>query len=393
MRHRFLAAAIMLAAFFVGFRQATDYLRVHVEAVVVDTHNDAVQRMIAGEDLSVRTWKGHSDIPRLLAGGVDVQLFSIWVHPDDSSRGYYAQAEEQIDAVERLVARSQGAAVLARNSADIARAVREGKLAAMMGMEGGHMLEGKTANLRHFYDRGVRYMGLTWNNSTGWATSAKDEAERGTAEAGLTDMGKQVVREMNSLGMLVDVSHAGERTFWDVLAASTKPVIASHSSVWSLCPHRRNLKDDQIRALAAKGGVMFINFYPLFIDSSFASKEERMRRPFKRLIDSVTALTPGNEFAKEQAVARAIAPMYQAIRPPLSLLVDHIEYVIRLVGADHVGIGSDFDGITVAPLDMDDVTFLPGITRELLARGHSAEEVRKVLGGNFLRVLAEAERP
>jgi membrane dipeptidase len=325
---------------------------------------------------------------------VDVEVFSIWVPPEKTGRSYFDQANEQIDSVASLVRRNPARALLARSSADVERAVREDKFAAMLGIEGGHPLEGKIENLDYFYGRGVRYMTLTWNNSTAWASSAKDETDPETtlSHKGLTELGKQIVRKMNALGMLVDVSHVGEQTFWNVIATSTKPVIASHSSAWAICPHRRNLKDDQLRAIAKNGGVVFINFAPFFIDSTFAGKESRMRGAHKREIDSLTRVTPGDEFTKENAIARFLAAEYLPIRPPLSLLVDHFDYVAKLIGPDHVGIGSDFDGISTTPLDMDDVTFLPNLTRELLKRGYSETDVRKMLGGNFLRVLKEAER-
>jgi membrane dipeptidase len=366
----------------------------HFDAIVVDTHNDVAQRMISGEDISVLTATGHSDLPRLREGGVDVEIFSIWVPPEKTRRSYYDQADEQIDSVESLAKRNPAGVLLARSSADIEKAVREHKLAAMMGMEGGHPLLDSIGNLDHFYGRGVRYMTLTWNNSTSWATSAKDETDPETtlAHKGLTEVGRAIVRKMNEMGMLVDVSHVGEQTFWDVIRTTTKPVIASHSSVWNLCPHRRNLKDDQLRAIAKNGGVVFINFNPGFIDSTFSAKEEKMRAPHQREIDSLMKALPGDEFMKENRIARRFAAEYLPIRPPLSLLVDHFDYVAKLVGADHVGIGSDFDGISVTPLGMDDVAALPNVTRELLKRGYSESDVRKMLGGNFLRVLKEAER-
>lgn len=390
---RALVAFLLFGAALPARFQTTDHRTLHSDAIVVDTHNDVPQRMIAGEDISVRTSIGHSDLPRLMEGGVDVEMFSIWVPPEKVSRSYFDQAEEQIDSVVSFAARNPSAVLLALSSADIERSVRERKLAAMMGMEGGHPLLDRIENLDHFYARGVRYMTLTWNNSTSWATSAKDETDPETtlAQAGLTAKGREIVRKMNALGMMVDISHAGERTFWDVMAATTKPVIASHSSAWSLCPHRRNLKDDQLKAVAKNGGVVFINFAPFFIDSTFAGKDQAMRASRRREIDSLDRILVGDEFSKGNAVARYLAADYLSIRPPLSVLVDHFDYVAKLIGTDHVGIGSDFDGIPVTPLDMDDVTFLPNITRELLKRGYSESDVRKMLGGNFLRVLKAVE--
>ncbi len=390
----FFVAATILVSASGAFSQPRTARDIHFDAVVVDTHNDVAQRMLNGEDISVLTQAGHSDLPRFRQGGVDVEMFSIWVPPEKTQRSYFDQADEQIDSVESLARRNPAAVVLARSSFDVDRAVREHKLAAMLGMEGGHPLGDAIGNLDHFYNRGVRYLTLTWNNSTSWATSAKDETNPETtlAHRGLTVFGKAVVRKMNDLGMLVDVSHVGERTFWDVIGTSTRPIIASHSSVWSLCHHRRNLKDDQLKAIAKNGGVVFINFNPAFIDSTFADKEAKMRAPHQREIDSLVRVLPGDTFTKENAIARHFAAEYLPIRPPLSVLVDHFDYVAKLIGPDHVGIGSDFDGINVTPLGMDDVTALPNLTRALLERGYSEADVKKMLGGNFLRVLKEAER-
>ena len=400
MAHRrlhLLIATLLVAAH--AFAQTPEYRKIHFGAIVVDTHNDAAQRLINGEDISFRTRTGHSDLPRFEEGGVDVEIFSIWVPPEKTATSYYAQANEQIDSVLGFVNRNPSRVLLARSSGDIERSVAEQKLAAMMGMEGGHPLEDNLENLGYFYGRGVRYMTLTWNNSTSWATSAKDEsdpettlARKGLTKKGLTEKGREVVRTMNALGMIVDVSHAGEQTFWDVIRTTTRPVIASHSSVWNLCPHRRNLKDDQLKAIAKNGGVVFINFAPFFIDSTFAAKDERMRTLRRREIDSLERSLTGDEYTKENAISRYLAADYLPIRPALSVLVDHFDYVAKLIGADHVGIGSDFDGINVTPLGMDDVTYLPGLTRELLARGYGDSDVRKILGGNFLRVLKEVEK-
>jgi membrane dipeptidase len=237
-------------------------------------------------------------------------------------------------------------------------------------------------------------MTLTWNNSTDWATSAKDETDPDARlpRKGLSSFGKKVVRRMNRLGMMVDVSHVGERTFWDVMKVTRKPVIASHSSAWALSHHRRNLKDNQLRAIAKNGGVVFINFAPWFIDSTYSAKETALEERYKPRIDSIRGSIKGDDFIKDQFTAEALKTEYEPIRPTLATLIDHFDYVAKLIGVDHVGIGSDFDGIPVTPRGMDDVTHLPNITRELLRRGYSETDVRKILGENFLRVLREVER-
>ena len=367
-----------------------DSRKLHGDALVVDTHNDVVQRILMGEDISVRTHHGHSDLPRFREGGVDVEIFSIWVPPEQITRSYFDQANEQIDSIESFVRRNPSVVRMARREDEIKKFVQEGKFVAMLGLEGGHHIGNDLKKLENFFRRGVRYMTLTWNNSTDWATSAKDETDlsKNLRPKGLTELGRKVVRRMNELGMMVDISHVGERTFWDVMEVTTKPVIASHSSAWTLCPHRRNLKDDQLKAIAKNGGVVFITFVPWFIDSTFAAKENLVRVQNKSRIDSLLSTLPkGNEFLRDLTVAEFLKAEYRPIRPPLSLLIDHIEYVVKLIGVDHVGIGSDFDGMSVSPGEMDDVTFLPNITRELLKRGYSAEDIRKILGENFMRVF------
>jgi membrane dipeptidase len=365
----------------------------HFNSIVVDTHNDVVQRILAGEDLSTLTTFGHSDLERFRDGGLDVELFSIWVPPERTSRSYYEQANEQIDSILSLAARNPDRMVMASTVADIEKGVAAGKFVGMLGVEGGHHIEDDTMKLRALYDRGVRYMTLTWNNSTSWATSASDETrDTLTREKGLTDLGRSIVSQMNAMGMLVDISHVGEETFRDALETTTKPVIASHSSVWKISPHRRNLKDWQLDAIRKNGGVVFINFAPWFIDSTFDAKETAMRKANASRIDSLTAALNEDEFIEDLKVARMLWPEYDRIRPTISQVLDHFDYVARRIGVDHVGIGSDFDGISVAPKGLDDVTKFPDLTAGLLARGFTGEDVAKILGGNFLRVLREAER-
>src|SRR5258706_3393546 len=252
MRFWMRTASFALLAAVAGFGPQTDYRKLHFDALVVDTHNDVVQRVLAGEDISKRTRHGQSDLPRFREGGLAVDVFSMWFPPEKKSRPYFDQADEQIDSIESLVRRNPGQAGLAHSSGELERLVKDGKFVAMLGMEGGHPIANDLHKLEHFYRRGVRYMTLTWNNSTDWATSAKDESDRAARlpRKGLSPFGKQVVRRMNELGMMVDISHVGERTFWDVLKVTRKPVIASHSSAWALSHHRRNLQDNQLRAIA-----------------------------------------------------------------------------------------------------------------------------------------------
>jgi membrane dipeptidase len=388
-----LPAALLTVAMLTSAGDQADYRTVHFKALFVDTHNDVVQRILNGEDLSKRTAHGHSDLPRFIEGGVDVELFSIWVPPEKTDRSYYAQAIEQMDSVEALARRNPDRMAMGRSADQIDSLVAAGKFVGMFGVEGGHVIENDLSKLGVLYSRGARYMTLTWNNSTDWATSASDETDtsKHLAHPGLTDFGRQVVRTMNDLGMLVDVSHVGEQTFRDVMAVTRKPVIASHSSVWNISPHRRNLKDYQLKAIRDNGGVVFINFAPWFIDSAFGAREAAMRKSLARRIDSIQATVRGDGFIKDLYSAEQLSAEYDSIRPTIGQVLDHFDYVARLIGVDHVGVGSDFDGITVAPAGLDDVTHFPELTKGLLARGYSEEDVRKILGGNFMRVLRAAE--
>ncbi len=389
-----LFALVVASLFTFGFITGSDYKKIHFDAIIVDTHNDVAQRMINGEDISIRTKHGHSDLPRFKEGGVDIQMFSIWVPPEKKSRSYYDQANEQIDSVMSFVKRNPKQVAFAKTVEEAKSQVEKGKFVTMLGMEGGHPIGNDIKKLEHFYQRGVRYMTLTWNNSTSWGSSAKDETDPDAhlKHKGLNALGKKIVQKMNELGMMVDVSHVGEQTFWDVIKTSKKPIIASHSSVWKLCHHRRNLKDEQLKTIAKNGGVVFINFNPGFIDSTFSAKEAVFLKRNKGRIDSLKSVLKVDDFIKDQRVAEMLHDEYEKIRPPLSMLIDHFDYVAKLIGVDHVGIGSDFDGISVTPLDMDDVTFLPNITHELLKRGYTETDVKKMLGGNFLRVLKANEK-
>jgi membrane dipeptidase len=272
--------------------------------------------------------------------------------------------------------------------AELMQAIKQKKFGAMMGLEGGHMIEDNLQYLDSLYKRGVRYMTLTWNNSTSWATSAKDETENtvSNTKKGLNDLGKQVVHRMNELGMLVDLSHVGEQTFWDAIAVTTKPVIVSHSCVYALAPHRRNLKDDQIKAVAKNGGVIHLNFYSGFLDSTYEKRKAAFSEIHKKEFDSLTAQKISS-FEIDIWLAKKYKDEVQSLRPPLSLLLDHLDYIVKLIGVDHVGLGSDFDGVESTPQELDDVTAFPKITKALLERGYKKNEIKKILGGNFIRVF------
>tara|TARA_X000001036_G_scaffold20491_1_gene17199 strand:+ start:7 stop:801 length:795 start_codon:yes stop_codon:yes gene_type:complete len=261
----------------------------------------------------------------------------------------------------------------------------------MIGVEGGHAIENDLLKLEKLYDRGMRYLGVTWNNSNDWATSAKDETlKRDSLEfIGLSEFGKEVIRKCNDLGIMIDISHAGDQTVKDILQISNKPIIASHSSVYNICPHFRNLKDDQMYAIKNNGGVIFINFYPAYIDPTFAEKEKKMKEFQKPLIDSVNAIYGENTDAGWYKVSEELAPHYNSIVPDLGDVVDHIDYVKNLIGINHVGIGGDWDGVEVLPKNIEHIGKLPALTEMLIDRGYTKKEIRKILGGNFKRVFKE----
>jgi membrane dipeptidase len=377
----------------IGFQIQADYKNIHFNSIVIDTHNDIVGRMMSGEDISVRTNNGHSDLPRFLEGGVDVQILSIFVSPSSPEKKYYSIANYQIDSIESFIKRSGGKAVIGKSADEIRNLAAAGKFVAMLGIEGGHAIQADITKLDRFYKRGVRYMTLTWNNSTSWATSSSDETKAGEKQKkkGLSKLGIQIVKHMNEIGMIVDVSHVGEKTFWDVINVTTKPIIASHSSVYTICQNKRNLKDEQIRAIAKNGGVVCVNFAPFFIDSSFAAKEKLMLEKNKDRVDKFRALQKTDNLLKEKTVSQLLTKEYAEILPSVKQLVDHIDYIVKLVGVEYIGLGSDYDGISITPAGMEDVTCYPKITEELVRRGYSESDIKKILGENFLRVLKHNE--
>ena len=373
---------------------AQDYQKVHTKSIVVDSHNDILtacieKKVSMDNDLKGRT---HSDLKRYKEGGLDVQIFSIWC--DGNQPNPNAWANREMDTLDAVIKRNPEKITIVRNSKALRKAVKEGKLAAMFGVEGGHMMADDLDNLNKMYARGTRYMTLTWNNSTSWATSAMLETTKkdslAKAHKGLTDFGKQVVKRMNDLGMMVDVSHVGEQTFWDVINTTTKPVIASHSNAYTLCPVFRNLKDEQILAIGKNGGVIDLNFYAGFVDSSFMRKETRFALSHSKELDSLIKAGVQRDYALT-IISEKYAAEVQTNKPPLSMLLDHLDYIVKLIGVDHVGLGSDFDGISVAPQQLDDVTSYPLITKALLERGYSKKDVTKMMGGNILRVLKANE--
>jgi membrane dipeptidase len=369
------------------------YLKLHEKAIVVDTHNDILSTVISeGYDIGTDlTGKTHSDLARWKKGGVDVQVFSIFCDDRYGVGSAFRQANREIDSLYAIAARNPDKMEIVTDPAGLERAVKHHKLAAMMGVEGGHMIEDNMDYLDSLFKRGVRYMTLTWNNSTSWATSAMEETSHAftVTPYGLTEKGKAIVRRMNELGMLVDLSHVGERTFWDAIHTTTRPVICSHSSVYALCPVFRNLKDDQIKAIGENGGVIQVNFYSGFLDSNYMRNFAAFMSRHKPEIDSMKA-AKASDFEVQVALSKKYPQETMSMRAPLELLMQHIDYIVKLVGVDHVGLGSDFDGIESPPQQLDDVTTYPIITRELLKRGYKPADIEKILGGNFIRVFKAA---
>ncbi|MEK7819440.1 MAG: dipeptidase [Bacteroidota bacterium] len=362
----------------------------HNESILVDTHNDLMIRIVEkNEDLSNETKLGHSDIPRFKKGGVDLQILSVWLDPKFEKSNPFAQTSLIFDSVHSFVSKNKNKVVFVKNYDEAISAIQQKKLGVLIGVEGGHPIENDLSKLKNLFNRGMRYMAFTWNNSTNWATSARDEFADSLNEKpkGLTDFGKSVVRKMNELGILIDVSHVGAQSVNDILEASEDPIIASHSCVYNIAPHFRNLKDDQIKAIAKKEGVIFLNFYAGFLDVSFQKKYSELYASKKNIIDSLHNAMK-DSMKVEFLVWDMLKSESENLLPPISVLIDHIDYIKNLVGSvDNIGFGADFDGADNFPKGIVDVTSYPKITNELFLRGYTKEEIKKILGGNFLRVF------
>ena len=375
--------------------------RIHDSAIVIDTHADTPQRFLdEGFDIGsvTPTSKGNIDLEKARTGNLGAEFFSIWVDPRTNEGHYAKRAFDLIDSVYEQAARHPDQMVMAYSAEDIVRA-RSGpqkKLAALMGVEGGHAIEDDLHLLRDFYRLGVRYMTLTWSNTNDWADSSGDiNNSEVKHHNGLTDFGKQVVREMNRLGMMVDISHVSDKTFWDTIAVTKSPVIASHSSARALSDHARNMTDDMLKAVAKNGGVVNVKFYSAFVDDNFRKAEQAMAKDrqaaenaFLQRLKAEGKPFSYPEFDQLEREWNAKIP-----RPPLKSLIDQIDHITKVAGVDHVGLGSDFDGVSGAlPAGIDSVADLPKITQGLLDRGYSAADIKKMVGGNMLRVFGEVER-
>lgn len=363
-----------------------DYKQIHTDMVIVDGHNDVIYESIfQGKDIGQRLNSGATDIPRLKEGGVDVQVFAVWSDDAKWKTGAFEHANAQIDALEKMIASNAEDIALAKSTEDIDAILKTGKIAAVIGVEGGNMIEGSIDNLVKLHERGAKYLTLTWNYNLPWASCAAMESKKMDLKAkGLTDHGKAIIRKMNELGMLVDLSHGGEQTFYDVLAVSSKPILVSHSNAYRLCPHFRNLKDEQLEALKKNGGVIGVNFYSGFLDPTY---ETRLKKIYKKQVGKNADTTQSTWSMYDQLSKEA---KYK-VDAPLSKLLDHIDYLVKKVGIDHVAVGSDFDGIESSPQGLEDVSKFPLLTKGLLERGYNKAAIAKIMGQNFLRILKENE--
>lgn len=364
-----------------------DYKKIHEDLLVVDGHNDViVESILPGKDIGKRMKTGHTDLPRLKEGGVDVQVFAVWSDDKKWSKNAYKHANDQIDALEKLISQNKDKIELAKSSADIERINKEGKIVALIGIEGGNMIEQRLDYLENLYNRGARYLTLTWNYNLPWVTAAAMEVKTKDKNGkGLTEHGKDIIRKMNELGMMVDLSHAGEQTFYDVLATSSKPILVSHSNAAALTPHYRNLKDAQLEALKKNGGVVGVNFYSEFLDSDYPKRVRKLYNKTHKKDSTTKELSIGKMYAALSAKQKHLA------NAPFESVLKHIDYLVSKVGVDHVAIGSDFDGIESPPQELEDVSKFPVLTKALLERGYSQEDVAKIMGKNFLRLLKENE--
>lgn len=373
-------------------------MAVHNSAIVVDTHADTPGRFVDENfDIGSDAGHGHMDLAKIRKGNLGAEFFSIWVDPERYKGGYAHRAFDMIDSVYEQARRHPNDMVMAFSTQDIIRA-RTGphkRLAALLGVEGGHAIENDIRILRDYYRLGARYMTLTWMNTNEWADASGDDTDPQIQHhGGLTPFGKEIVLEMNRLGMMVDVSHVSDKTFWDVINTTKAPVIASHSSARAITNHFRNMDDSMLRAMAKNGGVVQVNFASFFDDQQYLREFQLQENARKEAIKNVDEKMKD---ASQQDRAKAREQVEEAWaakipRPPFKSLIDHLDHIAKVAGVDHVGLGSDFDGITSAPEGMDSAADLPKITEAMMARGYTAQDMHKILGGNLLRVFGSVER-
>ena len=362
-------------------------IKLHYESTVIDTHNDYLYQVYKrGAEFGTRDNFTQSGLPRFKEGGVDIQVFAVWI-PSSEEKRANGFAKEQINRLKRIEEKYTGEFEIAYNSADIDRIIKTGKMCGLLGIEDGSAIGSDVANIDELFALGIRYIGLTWNKSNLIGTSGRDERERGKT-GGLTKFGFEVIKRMDETGMLIDVSHLGEGAFWDIVKTTKNPIIASHSNCYSLNPHYRNLTDGQIKAIAESDGVIMVNFLDDFINENGKStRTPGINKLFGREIDELYARYKGDMIKFNEERYKLISSKKYKAGTSVDDLIDHIDYIKKLVGVDYIGLGSDFDGGITPPVEIYDATCYPIITIKLAERGYTAEEIKKILGQNFLRVF------
>lgn len=359
----------------------------HFDNILVDTHNDFLwQAFYRGATFGNHAHGFHSDLNRFFEGGVDVQVFAVWI-PMNRVKTSYQFATQQINRLQQYASTYSDKFEIALKHDDIIRNVNAGKLSGLIGIEGGTAIHNDIENVNRLHSMGVRYIGLTWNNSNNIASSARDEVERGAA-GGLTTFGKRVVQRMDELGIMVDVSHLGERAFWDLVETTKNPILASHSNVYSINPHFRNLTDEQIRAIAKSGGVIQVSFHDLFIHKNApGNRQPNAVHLHSDKLDEFRNQSGSDLIEFNELRYNFLVNSRSGQGTNIEHLIDHIDHIVKLVGIDYVGLGSDYDGGISPPYELYDVTTYPVITKRLFERGYSQEDIKKIMGLNFLRVF------
>jgi membrane dipeptidase len=387
----FVSAGTLLAAAVTADDISARAKKLHFSSIVVDTHDDTTQRFLDGKfDLGTRSSIGSIDIPRMREGNLSAIFFSIWIPSKVTGPEAVNRALVQIDAVREQIRKHSNDLVLATTAVEVRDARKQGKIAALMGVEGGHMINSNLGVLRSYAALGVRYMTLTHSGNDEWADSSTDKA----VHNGLTDFGKDVVREMNRLGVIVDISHVSDKTFYDALEVSKAPPFASHSSCRAICDAPRNMTDQMMKDLAAKGGVVQINYHVGFLSQEFRDAEKADPEINKAISAEVMKRCGDNEgcqLMEGDRITRGYVEQGKLPRVDFAKIIEHIDHAVKVAGVDHVGLGSDFDGANM-PYGMEDATKLPTITEALLQKGYSEGDVKKILGENTLRVMTEVER-
>jgi membrane dipeptidase len=362
-------------------------VKLHQDALVADLHCDTVLRLKKGTDFAIRDTTGHIDLPKLDEGGIDLQVFACWVPTQTPKEVCRPKVDEMLDTLEHHISRHTDKIAICKTAAEAENIIASGRIAAFLAIENGVALAGEINNLDHFYGRGVRYLTLTHTASSDWCISSGDTAP---AFEGLTDFGREVVRRMDSLGMIIDVSHASVKAVEQVLKITKNPIIASHSCVYDICKHDRNLTDEQIRAIAANGGVIGINFFGGYLSDRWNEVTDSITASHQAEIDSISEMYKDDYGKRHAALAWLFDEMNGAsakVGIDVGLVIDHIDHIVKLVGPDYVGLGSDYDGVFSLPAGLEDCSKMPNITRELVRRGYSETDIRKILGENFMRVF------